>query len=88
MTETATQINRCAQCSAEIIIDCVWEPGGMNDYGGFIVQCQACDAVQEIDVGRDVYMSRVRRGAQLLDRYDRDVDGARERKRKKHGLDS
>jgi len=87
MTETATQIDKCSECHAEIMIDCAWEAGGMNDYGGFIVQCRTCNAVQDIYVGRDILMSRVRSGAILLERYDRDVEGDRERKRKKHGLD-
>lgn len=59
MTEIATHIDKCSKCRGEILIDCIWEPGGMNDYGGSIIQCEACGTVGDIDIGRDVNVSRV-----------------------------
>ncbi|WP_104823103.1 hypothetical protein [Rhizobium sp. NXC24] len=87
MSEYSLDTYTCESCKCAIVVNCVWEPGGMNDYGGFIVQCRSCNTIQEIYVGRDVNSSSIRSGAILLGRYDRDLEGDRETTRQRHGLD-
>lgn len=86
MTERSIDTSFCTSCKNQIVINCVWEPGGMNEYGGFIVKCEGCETVQDIYVGRDVMMSTVRSGATLLERYDRDFPESKERAFQKYGL--
>lgn len=85
-TEYATLSGQCGKCSQEFEIEQVWEAGGVNDYGGFILSCTQCGHVFDVEVGRDINMSSTTKGARVLERYDRDVEGDRERVLEKHGL--
>lgn len=71
-TESATIHTECPECGHSIVINKVWFPGGLNDYGNFEVQCNKCDFVFEIPVGRDVDASNIQEGAKLIKRKYRD----------------
>lgn len=59
---------KCPNCNNSIIISKVWYPGGENDYGSFVLECNKCKTVFEISVGRDVDASSVESGASLVER--------------------
>lgn len=73
-------------CGNIVEIDQAWTPGGVNDYGGFILRCTTCSTVFPLPVGRDVNDSDVRAGAELLDRWDEEIEGDKERALRAHGL--
>lgn len=66
--EKAVNIIKCPNCSNEIIINKVWYPGGCNDYGSFILQCNKCKVVFEHYLGRDIDASAVETGATVIER--------------------
>jgi hypothetical protein len=82
----STIVSNCEKCSNPIEINNCWTPGGVNDYGGFILQCSECCHVFDIYIGRDIMMSSVKKGAKVLDTYDRDIDGDKYNALSKHGL--
>lgn len=71
-TEHSTLTTKCPQCGNQIVINKVWYPGGVNDYGSFVLECKKCKHVFEVSVGRDVDASSVESGAKLLEKKDRD----------------
>ena len=81
----ATISSECPVCNNAIEIDNRWTPGGVNDYGGYVLQCIACNHVFALHVGRDVNDSRVTGGAKKIDQYDDEL-GNKEQVLKKHGL--
>ena len=74
------------KCSNQIVIEKNWTAGGFNDYGGLILKCGSCGHDFDLYVGRDIDCSRVLQGAKKLASYDRDIDGDREKARKRCGL--
>jgi hypothetical protein len=74
----------CA-CGNEILIDKVWEQGGINDKGGYTLRCNKCETVFEFELGKDINSSRVRSGAKLLATYDDEI-GNRAAVLKKFGI--
>lgn len=86
MTDYATLTTKCPHCENPIEIENVWEPGGMSDSGGLMLECGKCAMPFEVHVGRDINMSRPRKGARVLGRYDDDVEGSRARVLTRHGL--
>lgn len=70
--EQALLITKCPKCGNQILINKRWYPGGCNDYGSFVLKCNKCEHVFEIDIGRDVDASDVESGATLLDKKYRD----------------
>jgi len=86
MTDTATVIGTCPHCGNTIEIDKIWEPGGVNDYGGYALQCLKCRRPFHLHLGRDIQMSRVRSGAKVLDTYD-DERGHKDEVLKRHGIE-
>lgn len=86
-TNRATVSLKCPKCENTIIIDQAWTPGGLNDYGGFVLQCEACDHIFDCYLGRDIQMSHVESGAKALDTYDNDVEGDRTSTLAKYGLE-
>ncbi len=65
--ERSMMITKCPSCSNKIIINKVWYPGGLNDYGSFVVECNNCKHVFDIYVGRDVDASSVESGAKIIE---------------------
>lgn len=82
----ATQSLNCPSCSAPIEIAQTWTPGGINDYGGFVLQCGSCKHVFAFRMGRDINDSSVASGAKALGTWDEAVPGDREDVMKQHGL--
>ncbi len=66
--ERAIRIIKCPKCGNEIIVNQVWYPGGCNDYGSFILECNNCKNVFDFYLGRDLDASSVVQGAILIDR--------------------
>lgn len=71
--ERATQYGSCPNCGQQIIIDQLWTAGGVNDYGGYVLQCAKCKTVFAHQLGRDIMDSRVVSGATVLATYDDEV---------------
>jgi hypothetical protein len=61
---------KCKKCKSDIVIEKNWTPGGLNDYGGYILECVNCLHVFSVHIGRDIYESSVKMGARQLDKYD------------------
>ena len=60
---------------AAIEISKNWTAGGVNDYGGFVLECASCQHVFHFRLGRDISDSRVVRGAKALETYDDEIPG-------------
>lgn len=63
--QSSTPTAKCPGCSQKIVINQVWYPGGVNDYGSFILECNKCKHIFEVNVGRDVDASSVEDGAKF-----------------------
>ena len=83
--ESATQYGKCPHCGQEVVIDQRWTAGGVNDYGGYVLQCDGCAKTYRYHLGRDIADSRVMSGAKIVDTYDREVGNEAE-VMKRHGL--
>jgi hypothetical protein len=83
--DSATISLNCPNCDNDIVIDNRWTPGGVNDYGGYILQCTACDHIFSTHIGRDINDSRVTSGAKVVDQYDDEI-GNKDEILKRHGL--
>lgn len=66
----ATITSKCPACGNSIEIENRWTPGGVNDYGGYILQCIKCSHIFALHVCRDINDSRVVSGAKQIDQYD------------------
>lgn len=61
----------CPGCGAEIEILQRWTAGGVNDYGGWVLQCRTCSHKFTHHLGRDISDSFVTKGASVIEvRYD------------------
>ena len=87
MTEYASMTGACPHCGNPVEVEQAWESGGMNDYGGFILECLKCSKPFDFHIGRDIGMSRVTKGAKRLRSYDDEVDGSRERALQQFGIE-
>ncbi len=85
--ETLTSSCPAPRCKQQIQIAKNWTPGGMNDYGGFVLRCNSCGTISSIHVGRDVNDSEITSGAAILDRYDDEV-GNKAVVLQRHGIKS
>lgn len=72
-------------CDQIIEISKNWTAGGISDYGGFVLRCKKCNTVFHHRLGRDVNDLSVVDGAELLDRYDDDLNNKAD-VLKKHGI--
>src|ERR1700758_3528789 len=86
MAETAHVLGQCPHCSNGIVIEQNWTPGGVNDYGGWVLKCDECGKSFHEHLGRDIQMSRVVSGAVVLATYDDEVEGNREDTLKRFGV--
>ena len=68
--ETSEARAKCPKCGNDVVIERNWTPGGINDSGGYVLQCEKCDHIFAFHLGRDVYDSRVLHGAKILGTYD------------------
>lgn len=86
MYESATVTSSCPACENPVEIRQSWTPGGMNDYGGYVLECAKCQHKFHIYLGRDIMDSRVVKGAKALDTYDKNIPGEKEEVLARHGL--
>jgi len=68
--ETAEARTKCPGCDNDVVIERNWTPGGVNDSGGYVLQCEKCNHIFAFHLGKDINDSRVLRGAKKLDTYD------------------
>ena len=87
MTDTEHIQVECPACGGDIVIDKVFNFGGVNRSGGYVLKCQNCENVFHFDLGQDISLSRVKGGADVLDIYD-DSLGNKAEVLKRHGLSS
>jgi hypothetical protein len=66
-TESGVIILKCPNCGNKITIINRWWPGGANDYGSFKLKCSKCGHVFTTRIGRDIDISEVSSGAELLE---------------------
>ena len=78
MTDRADVYGRCPRCGSDIIVQQVCERGGVNDSGGYIVECANCQKRFALDVGRGIQLSRLGRGGQFFDVYDDEIVGQKD----------
>lgn len=64
----------CPGCGASIEISQNWTAGGINDYGGWVLQCVKCSHIFRLRLGRDIQDSSVRKGAMVLAVYCDSMD--------------
>ena len=86
--ETATIHAKCTatpDCVGLFEIEQVWEAGGVNDRGGWVVECAVCSQPNHVRIGRDVNDSRMVSGGKKLDAYDDEL-GDKGEVLKRHGL--
>ena len=76
---------KCPECPTAIEISKNWTAGGINDYGGWVLQCNSCSARFPYHLGRDVRDSWVLKGATVIDQYDDEL-GDKQAVLSKHGL--
>ena len=72
-------------CNSIVVIEQNWTAGGVNDYGGYVLKCSACQTVFHMYLGRDINDSRVIGGAKVLATYDMEV-GDRDEVLARYGL--
>lgn len=82
---SAVVSTKCDSCGNVIEIDQYWTAGGVNDYGGYVLQCKKCQHIFHLHLGRDIADSQVRKGAIVLDTYNDEVGNMQEILQK-HGL--
>jgi len=63
----------CPECDGKFEADIVVHRGGVNDYGWWIVACDACGEIFSTWIGRDVRDSNLVKGGRILEIMDRDV---------------
>lgn len=83
--ESATLYCSCPKCGQRVVISQRWTAGGLNDYGGYVLQCDKCGEIFAQHLGRDIQDSEVVSGAKVLDTYDDEI-GDEAEVMKRHGL--
>lgn len=75
--ETATIFSKCSAtegCAGHFQILQSWEAGGLNDRGGWVVQCGECNGYNHVRIGRDVNDSSMVSGGTKVDDYDDELN--------------
>jgi hypothetical protein len=83
--ETAEARTKCPECDNDVVAERNWTPGGVNDSGGWVLQCAKCDHKFAFHLGQDINDSRVLSGATVLATYDRE-SGNRDEVLGRYGL--
>ncbi|MGN2375617.1 hypothetical protein ACTFAO_18290 [Sphingobacterium spiritivorum] len=85
-----TEVVKCPNpsCKGNIQLSIGKVPGGVNDSGGWILQCDNCGTKFPYEVKNPDDYSSVKSGATILDSWDNDVPESKIRVLKKHDLDS
>lgn len=72
-------------CGQRINVSIGRFPGGVNDRGGFVIECANCRKMSHIAVANPDDASSVQSGGRVVDRWDDDIDGDRESVLAVHG---
>lgn len=80
-------ITKTHECGNIIQIEKNWEAGGVNDYGGWVLQCSKCGAMWAYALGRDVNASSIISGAEEIDRWDDEVADDKAETLAKYGIE-
>jgi hypothetical protein len=61
---------RCPHCKSPVLLEKRWNVG-VNSYGGWVLRCghERCKRIFALDIGRDVYESKLISGASLLIKF-------------------
>jgi hypothetical protein len=86
--ETSEARLSCPKCDNEVAIARTWTRGGVKDSGGYVLECSKCKHKFAVHLGRDFNPYASIRGATVLDTYDGDVEGDREKVLGSYGLQS
>ncbi len=77
---------KCPHCANDWRISQVWTVGGINDRGGWIVECASCSEKFDLHVGKDVMDSLLLEGGKVVASYDDEIDGDRQSTHDKYGV--
>ncbi len=72
-------------CGQRINVSVGRFPGGVNDRGGFVIECTNCHKKTHISVANPNDASSVHSGGRVVARWDDELDGERERALAAHG---
>lgn len=75
-------------CKANIHISVGKDPGGVNDYGGWILECKNCQTKFPYDVKNPIDYSTIENGAVILDAWDNDIPDSKKELLKEYGLEA
>lgn len=76
--ETATMTFECPKCKNEFRAHIVEHKGGINDYGWWVIKCDACKTVFDTYIGRDVNDSSLSSGGVILERFDKEISSEKD----------
>jgi hypothetical protein len=79
------EIAKCPSCGANIKLKVGRFPGGINDSGGWVLRCNACDSFFPLNVKNPDDASTVLSGATIIDSWDDEIEN-RELVLSKHGV--
>jgi hypothetical protein len=68
------EIVKCPSCGANINLKVGRYPGGINDSGGWLLKCNACDSLFPVEVKNPDDASTVSSGASIIDSWDDELD--------------
>lgn len=68
------EIAKCPNCEANIHLIVGRYPGGVNDSGGWVLECDACASLFPLGVKNPDDASRVRSGATVIDSWDDEIN--------------
>ena len=77
---------KCPNCSCNINCTVGSFRGGINDYGGWILECSSCNTKFPLNVKNPDDASSVLSGAKIIASWDDEVEGDRDFKFNKHGI--
>jgi uncharacterized C2H2 Zn-finger protein len=63
---------KCPKCDNDIEISKNYTPGGVNDYGWWIIECDSCGEIFSFNLGRDINDSNLRKGGKVIKKCDRE----------------
>ncbi len=81
-----TEVVKCPGCESNIKLSIGRYAGGMNDNGGWILQCKKCPTKFPYSAKNPNDLSRVLSGAKVLDSWDDEVEGNKQDILAKYGL--
>ncbi|MFT3981186.1 MAG: hypothetical protein QM687_11995 [Ferruginibacter sp.] len=85
-----TEVVKCPNpsCKVNIHLSIGKVPGGVNDSGGWILQCNTCGTKFPYSVKNPDDYSSVESGAKILDSWDNEIPDSKKEILEKHGLET